>query len=420
MLDGRSSLGGKVMRPSTLILLALLIGSAVLVALSPGLANASSPPTTSSVTVTSQDASGDTIAGFRTVLYASNETMLAKGFTPNSFTTTVGDAYGVLADSYGGCTFTKWSDGVTSDPRSYVAVNSAAVLSAVYDCERPTASNVTVDSVNQNGVRITGFRTVFYASKGSMIAKGFTPGTFSTMVGQTYGVLADSYGGCTFVEWSDGVTNDPRSFTATSAPVSYTAVYYCGEVSPTPAVVQSCTAHQPEVQTITCTMGNVRAGDMLVVQLDEVSIASFTDSMGDSFTLLTVQQLPTSTYDLYVYYAIAVSTGPDTFTLSGNGNYASILATELQGVQFASAYYSDSGTSAMPTIASYTPPTGSLNMAFLIGYGNGETVSAGAGYTLVSQTNFSAVEYAIVTGTTSPSFSLSASNPWVEVAAVFV
>lgn len=354
------------------------------------------------------------------MLYASNGTILAKGFTPNTFIVTAGQTYGVLADSYGSCNFARWSDGVTSDPRSYTATGSGVTFVAVYSC---TTSSVSIDSVSQNGATITGFRTVLYASNGTILAKGFTPNSFTTAVGQTYGVRTDSYQSCTFTEWSDGVTSNPRSFTATSGDVSFTAVYYCGTVSPAPVVVQSCYAYQPGEQTVTCTMSDdVQAGDLLAFQLDEVTITSFGDSMGNSFSLVTTQPLPNSTYQMYVYYAIAKSSGPDNFTLTGNGNYPSILVTEVQNAQFVSGVSANSGESGNPFVPSYTPASGSLNIVFLLAYGNGETATAGPGYALVAQTNLSVVdEYAVVNGATSPSFVLSTSdNTWTEAAVAFV
>jgi hypothetical protein len=184
--------------------------------------------TGSSASVSSVNQDGSTITGYRTILYNSAGSIVAEGFTPNTFTTTVGQIYSIRAESYGSCTFAKWSDGVTSDPRTFTATASAtasaAVFTAVYTCG---TSHVTVDSVNQNGASITGFRTVLYSSRGSILDESFTPGTFTVTVGDTYGVRAESYGSCTFSHWSDSVTSDPRIFTATSSDVTYTAVYGC-------------------------------------------------------------------------------------------------------------------------------------------------------------------------------------------------
>ncbi len=62
--------------------------------------------------------------------------------------------------------------------------------------------------------------------------EGYTPAAFTTTVGQTYGVRVESYGSCTFSNWSYGVTSDPRTFTAATAPASLTADYSCGRRNP--------------------------------------------------------------------------------------------------------------------------------------------------------------------------------------------
>ena len=182
--------------------------------------------TSSSLTVSSQDQNGKTITGYEVVLYSTSGAVLATGFTPTTFTTTAGQSYQVGADSYGACTFSKWTDGVTADPRPFTATSSPLTLSAVYSCAS-ASSTVAVTSVNQNSAPITGYETVLYSSSGSILATGFTPAKFTTTVGSRYGLGAESYGNCIFSKWSDGVTANPRTFTATSSPSSFTAAYLC-------------------------------------------------------------------------------------------------------------------------------------------------------------------------------------------------
>src|SRR5206468_10159530 len=98
---------------------------------------------------------------------------------------------------------------------------------AAYNCGGGTASSVTVNSVDQNDNSIFGYYTALWQN-GNVIATGFTTKTFSTTSGQTYSLEADSYGSCAFTKWSEGVTSDPRSFTASSGALSFTAVYGCG------------------------------------------------------------------------------------------------------------------------------------------------------------------------------------------------
>jgi hypothetical protein len=133
-------------------------------------------------------------------------------------------------DNYGACVFSAWSDGVTSNPRTFTATSSPTTFTAIYNCSGTTSSgsSVTVNSINQDGAAITGYYTILYSSSGSVVDTGFTPTTFSTTSGDTYSVQADSYGSCTFTSWSGGATANPMSFTATSSAQTFTAEYNCG------------------------------------------------------------------------------------------------------------------------------------------------------------------------------------------------
>jgi hypothetical protein len=98
--------------------------------------------------------------------------------------------------------------------------------------------SLTVSSENQHGQAITGFYTVLRTSLGQSISHGYTPDTFSGLTeGTTYEIELDSYGSCQFSHWSDGVTSDPRTFTASGAQM-IVGVYDCGS-SAAPAVGHS-------------------------------------------------------------------------------------------------------------------------------------------------------------------------------------
>ena len=281
-----------------------------------------------------------------------------------------------------------------------------------------------------------------------VIAEGLTPGATSIAAGQTYDVRAESNGSCTFKEWSDGAASDPRSFVATGAPVSLTAVYACGGVPPPSAIVQSCVGYSPDVgaatqtsdqtasattvatttttelgpptQSIGCRMGSgVRAGDLIVVKISDVPGINFSDSMGNSFTLLE-KDLASSTYYSFIYYAIASSSGPDTLTVQGYGNYPSIMAVELQGLHTVSGFETAPGDSNVASVGAFTPPATSFVVAFVEPLGPPISVSAGAGYTLAALYAVSnACEYGTVTGQTTSPFTLGASTEWEEVSLVF-
>jgi hypothetical protein len=187
---------------------------------------------------------GNPITGFYTALYNSGGTVVGSGFTPASFDTASGQTYGVRADSYGSCTFTKWSDGATSNPRSFTAPSSGTTFTGVYDCTGASPySTLTIKSVSQAGSSTTGYTITIVNSQGQTVETATTPLTFNSTVGQSYEVRASSGSGsggiCTFSYWSgNSTTNLPVTLTATSAPQYLTGVYDCnGDGGPTSITV---------------------------------------------------------------------------------------------------------------------------------------------------------------------------------------
>jgi hypothetical protein len=188
--------------------------------------SAISSSASSSLTVESQNTSGTTISGYYTILYQGGN-VVATSFTPATFALNDGQSYVVQVGNYSNCQFNHWADtGSTSSSRT-ISISADTQITAVYSCGTTTTSSVTISSVDQNGNAIDGYYVALLQG-GNVLASGYTTMTFSVTSGQTYDVQADSYGSCLFSHWSDGVVNDPRSFTATSASASFTAVYSCG------------------------------------------------------------------------------------------------------------------------------------------------------------------------------------------------
>jgi hypothetical protein len=179
---------------------------------------------TSQLTVTSQNTNGSPLTGFYTALYQSGD-QVATGFTTATYTLNDGQAYTIQADSYGSCIFQDWAGGNTSASMP-ISITSNTQITAIYDCGGAPSSSLTISSVDQDGNTMAGYYTALWTS-GSVIATGFTTSVFSTTSGQSYSIQVDSYGSCTFSHWSDGVTTNPRPFTASSSPESFTAVYTC-------------------------------------------------------------------------------------------------------------------------------------------------------------------------------------------------
>lgn len=184
--------------------------------------------TQSQLTVTSENLNGVSISGYYTVLSLGGSPV-STGFTPVAFGLADGQSYLVQVDNYGSCSFDHWSDtGSTVASRS-ISINSDTQITAVYNCGGSVggASNVTVSSVDQKDNSLSGFYVALLEG-GSVVATGFTDATMATSAGASYAVQADSYGNCTFSNWSDGARENPRSFTATNGTTSFTAVYDCG------------------------------------------------------------------------------------------------------------------------------------------------------------------------------------------------
>jgi hypothetical protein len=87
----------------------------------------------SSLTVNSQDQNGNPIFGYYDVLWSSGS-VVATGYTTNTFPTSAGQSYSLQVDDYGSCTFAHWADGSTANPRAFTASSGAQSFTAVYAC----------------------------------------------------------------------------------------------------------------------------------------------------------------------------------------------------------------------------------------------------------------------------------------------
>jgi hypothetical protein len=156
----------------------------------------------SSVTVGSVDQSGDALFGYYTAILDPSGNLVASGFTTKTFSTTSGESYSLQADSYGSCTFTKWSDGVTSDPRTVIASSGALSFIAAYTCGAGGSSTIEVSTVNSMGAPIPGYYVTLWQN-GSQLQNCFSPCSFTVSDGQTYRVVAESFGGESFSHWQN-------------------------------------------------------------------------------------------------------------------------------------------------------------------------------------------------------------------------
>ncbi|MDA4123306.1 MAG: Ig-like domain-containing protein [Thaumarchaeota archaeon] len=246
------------------------------------------------------------------------------------------------------------------------------------------------------------------------------------------GVATVSGGGAvSCAGWSDSATavsfpnavsswigQAPLAFTSTTGDNTYSVNY---KLATGTAVVQTCDAYAPsgvQEPTLTCTLSKtVTKGDLIVLEIVDVG-PYVSDSMGDSYSFLATQTLSTTTYDVFFYAATAQSSGTDTVTLHGQGNYPSIIVNELSGGATPGSFEEAYGTSASPSVPSYTPSPGSVVLAAVFVSGGG-TASAGSGYTLVTQTTSLSDEYAPSPGATTSPFQLGTSASWGEISFSF-
>jgi hypothetical protein len=192
---------------------------------SPSSSNSTSPQ----LAIVSQDTNGNSLPGYYNVLYNQGGAVVSTGFSPDIYSLTSGQSYMVGVENFGSCTFAAWADGSTANPRT-VSISSNTELTATYNCGNTSTTGsggVTVNAVDTNGNPLAGYYVGLWQG-GSLIGSSFTPATFSALtIGQVYSLTPENYGGCSFVEWTDGSVAAPRSFVATGPSQTFTAIYNC-------------------------------------------------------------------------------------------------------------------------------------------------------------------------------------------------
>jgi hypothetical protein len=207
--------------------------------------------TQSTLTVTSKDSSGNVLTGYYTALLNSQGNPISTGYTPNQvYILNNGQSYTVVAENSGNCEFHEWEDTASSNYMRSVTISSDTRITAIYNCSSSTtgasanskvggSSSLHVTAVDTKHDPLSGYYVTLLNASGNVVSTGFTPVTFKTNSGRIYSVQASGFGNCVFIKWSDGVVNNPRTFTATSATASFIAVYNCGGSSGSGGVVGS-------------------------------------------------------------------------------------------------------------------------------------------------------------------------------------
>ncbi len=176
--------------------------------------------TAASVSVSSVDLSGNPISGMWTT-WNQNGVVLASGYTPTTFTGTIGGSYVATVANYGNTVFCHWQDG-TTNPAKSLTLGGNVALTAYYSTTgscpslAPATFAISVESETTTGVLVTGLY-VTVLQNGTPFATGYTTLSFTATSGDTYAITAANYGSYTFSQWSTGSTNPTITVTPSQA-----------------------------------------------------------------------------------------------------------------------------------------------------------------------------------------------------------
>src|SRR2546427_1094768 len=187
------------------------------------------PPTTSRITVATQDSGGASIAGLYLSVLNQGGKAVASGFSTASFRVNNSQPYTVVVQDYGNYIFNHWLDTGSTNRYRSITITSNTTIIAVYtntNSPPPGYSSISVKTANSAGAPLNGYLTTL-SQNGTVISQYFSPSTFTVANGQTYQVSVADYQGETFSHWSDGTTSRVHTVIigGTSTSVSLTAVY---------------------------------------------------------------------------------------------------------------------------------------------------------------------------------------------------
>jgi hypothetical protein len=179
---------------------------------------------TSTLTVKTVNAAGSSISGYYTTLWQ-NGVIIKTAFSPASFTLNSGQTYQIAVADYGDYVFDHWNDGSTSRQKT-INGGQITTLTAYYKNIAPREATLTVKSVDLNGKAITGLWTVV-KKDGTTVKAGYTPLTYTALVGSTYEVSVANYQSYVFDHWDSGSKTSTRQLTI-NADTTLTAYYTTG------------------------------------------------------------------------------------------------------------------------------------------------------------------------------------------------
>jgi hypothetical protein len=179
--------------------------------------SSSSSTSFGTLTVRSVDLRGNPISGLWTVVQSASGAVLQTGFTPLSFTGTVGVQYTISVSNYQTDIFNHWETGSASSVRT-LTLGQSTVITAYYSTTNtPTTYTIAVNSYDMHGNPISDLWVEVHSSSDTLLATGFTPFTYTGTYGSTYSVSVANYGNLVFSHWSDGVTTPTETFPLSQA-----------------------------------------------------------------------------------------------------------------------------------------------------------------------------------------------------------
>jgi hypothetical protein len=125
-----------------------------------------------------------------------------------------------------------FTDGQAPNPYPGIVASYLDDLTAMLSSMGGGSGTLTVQSANLSGVAITGLYTVVSSTSGEVLQTGFTPLTFSGVVGDQYVVSISNYGSDVFSDWSSGSTSAVQTVTLGDSTVE-TAYYSTGSTPST-------------------------------------------------------------------------------------------------------------------------------------------------------------------------------------------
>ena len=112
----------------------------------------SSPNTTSTLAVNSQDSLGNSLLGFYAELYSQNGTQIDAGYTPYNFTLDNGQNYTIHVENYGTYKFSHWADTGSTNASRDISISADQSITAIYATIPTHPTNLTATAVSSSEI----------------------------------------------------------------------------------------------------------------------------------------------------------------------------------------------------------------------------------------------------------------------------